>query len=198
MSEKISNFLLEAIRLKRMVRSGWIYTGVPKSAVESVADHSFMVAIVSLVLALKEKEKNASINVEKVLIMALLHDLAESVTQDIDRIVQNFAPNTFDEFKKEVDTNATKYVIGNLPKEQTKYLLEIHQEFLEGKSREALIVREADRLETLLQLHQYRQVGFSKEMFSDFFKSFEQEIEDYTIDLAKELAELYYGMSNDD
>jgi len=34
------SFLQETIRLKRIVRSGWVYSGVPLSEVESVADHS--------------------------------------------------------------------------------------------------------------------------------------------------------------
>ena len=56
-ADKILEFFEEAIRLKRMPRSGWIYSGIPLTDVESVADHSYMTTLVALILALQEKQK---------------------------------------------------------------------------------------------------------------------------------------------
>ena len=157
MTEDILSFLQEALRLKRMVRSGWIYSGVAKADTESVADHSYMITLLTLILALKEKEKGNNIDIEKSLVMAILHDLPESVSQDLDRRIRKYSPKKYDEFKNELEREALKHLFDNLPKKTSDYLFEIFQEFLEKKSPEARIVLEADRLETILQMNDYIQ-----------------------------------------
>jgi putative hydrolase of HD superfamily len=191
MIDNINDFLQNAIRLKKMVRSGWLYSGVSKTDVESVADHSYMVSLLSLIIALSKQEKGENINLEKVLIMALLHDLPESVSQDIDRRIRKFSPEKYDAFKKELDKNAFKSLINNLPKNMVDKLLPYYQELVEGKSQEALIVIEADRLEILLQLQQYLQTGLNQELFKEFFDAFNLEKDSYQIDLVKKLAKFY-------
>ncbi|NHJ49726.1 MAG: HD domain-containing protein [Asgard group archaeon] len=198
MTEKMVEFFQNTIRLKRMLRNGWVSSGVPPSAVESVADHSFMVAIISLILALADQEKNTKVDIEKVLIMALLHDLSESVTQDINRCVKKFSPDSYDNFKSDLDKNATSFLLEFLPTKQAEYLSDIHQEFVKRESKEAIIVHNADRLETLMQLQQYREIGLSKQMFSAFFDTFEQEINNYDNELVKALATQFFGLSNND
>jgi putative hydrolase of HD superfamily len=191
MIDNINDFLQNAIRLKKMVRSGWLYSGVSKTDVESVADHSYMVSLLSLIIALSKQEKGENINLEKVLIMALLHDLPESVSQDIDRRIRKFSPEKYDAFKKELDKNAFESLINNLPKNMVDKLLPYYQELSEGKSQEAKIVIEADRLEILLQLQQYLQTGLDQELFKEFYDAFNMEKDSYQIDLVKKLAKFY-------
>lgn len=182
------SFLQEAIRLKRIVRSGWIYSGVPLSDVESVADHSQFVTMITMLICFDEKAKGKEINLEKALIMAHIHDLSESVSQDINRCIRKFSPEKYDAFKHDLDKNAAKSLFEKLPKEQGKILQEYFAEFQEKKSIEARIVSEADRLETILQLNNYIRNGLSKEMFSDFFISFNKEVDNYEFSLVKKLA----------
>jgi len=182
------SFLQEAIRLKRIVRSGWIYSGVPLSDVESVADHSQFVTMITMLICFDEKAKGKEINLEKALIMAHIHDLSESVSQDINRCIRKFSPEKYDAFKHDLDKNAAKSLFAKLPKEQGKILQEYFAEFQEKKSIEARIVSEADRLETILQLNNYIRNGLSKEMFSDFFISFNKEVDNYEFSLVKKLA----------
>jgi putative hydrolase of HD superfamily len=191
MIDNINNFLHDAIRLKRMVRSGWLYSGVSKTDVESVADHSYMVSLLSLIIALSKQENGEKINLEKVLIMALLHDLPECVSQDIDRRIRKFSPEKYDAFKKELDVNAFESVINNLPKNFVDKLLPYYQELIEGKSQEAKIVIEADRLEVLIQLRQYRQTGLKQELFKEFYDVLNLEKDSYQIDLVRKLAKFY-------
>ncbi len=181
-------FLQEAIRLKRIVRSGWIYSGVPLSQVESVADHSQFVTMITMLICFDEKAKGKDINLEKALIMAHIHDLSESVSQDINRCIRKFAPEKFDAFKNDLDKNAANSLFEKLPKEQGEILQEYFAEFQDKKSIEARIVSEADRLETILQMKNYIQNGLSREMFSDFYISFNQEADNYEFSLVKKLA----------
>lgn len=73
-------------RLKELCRQGWIGK-VPKSEIESVADHSYGVALLALILVpienkLRDNEKK--LNKLTVLEKSLTHDLAESLFLDID------------------------------------------------------------------------------------------------------------------
>jgi len=188
MTEKILEFFGEALRLKRMPRSGWVYSGIPLTEVESVADHSYMVSLVALILAMQEKQKGKQIDLEKVLIMALTHDLPESVSQDIDRRVRKFSPKKYDDFKKDLDKNAMEKIMAILPNELSETVLEYFKEFMLGESPEAILVKEADRLETILQLNNYVKQGNNKANFSEFYTNFSEEADNYKTELAKKLA----------
>ncbi|MHA1213604.1 MAG: HD domain-containing protein [Candidatus Heimdallarchaeota archaeon] len=181
MYEQLLSFLQNALRLKRMVRSGWVYSGVPRADVESVADHSFMTTLVSLVIALEEQKNGNEIDIEKIMIMALLHDLSESVSQDVDRRIRKFSPKKFDEFKQELDEKATRYLLDMLPEYFTEKLQDYLNELHNGTSTEAKIVSEADRFEVILQLADYRRLGLP-------YDSLDEEVENYQFNIVKELA----------
>ncbi|NHJ32359.1 MAG: HD family hydrolase [Asgard group archaeon] len=176
---EVLSFLQEALRLKKMIRSGWIYSGVSKSDTESVADHSYMTTLLTLILTLKEKEKGNNVDIEKALTMAILHDLSESVSQDLDRRIRKFSPKKYDNFKTELDYEAIKFLLANLPEKTGNYLLSVYQELQSKKSLEAGIVKDADRLETILQMDDYIHRGYPKELFNEFIKNFSEEINDY-------------------
>src|SRR4051794_19563715 len=67
--------LAEALGLKSLTRAGWQRVGVPNP--ESVAAHSWGVAMAVLLRCPPELDR------ERVLIMAILHDLAEVRVGDI-------------------------------------------------------------------------------------------------------------------
>ncbi|MHA1655083.1 MAG: HD domain-containing protein [Candidatus Heimdallarchaeota archaeon] len=190
MSEEILSFCMEALRLKRMLRNGWVFSGVAAAEVESVADHSYMVSLLAMLIALHEQEKEKKIDLEKVLIMALIHDLSESVSQDIDRRIAKFAPEEFTAFKKKLDKQALAFLLEKLsPGMQTK-LSAIFEEYQQQQSPEARIVSEADRLETIFQLKEYIMLGKQRENFSEFYANFKEEKEKFQNPLVKELARL--------
>ncbi|KAA0001413.1 MAG: HD domain-containing protein [Thermoplasmata archaeon] len=67
---------IKAGKLKGIKRKGWLRIGIEK--VESVACHSYRVAFLAMLIG-----DALNLNVEKMLKMALLHDLAEATTGDI-------------------------------------------------------------------------------------------------------------------
>ena len=186
--ENLLSFLQESMRLKRMVRSGWIYSGVPPANVESVADHSQFVTLITMLICFDEQEKGKKVNLEKALIMATIHDLSESVSQDIDRRVRKFSPEKYDSFKEEMDRNALNSLLEKLPNFTGEKLQILFKEFQEKKTIEARIVREADRLETILQMNDYARNGFSEKIFGEFLINFKQEIKNFEFDLVKKIA----------
>ena len=81
--------LLELQRLKRLDRTGWVLRGLPPGA-ESVAAHSYGVALTAMLLADECAARGAGVDAERVLRLALLHDLQETRTGDMPRTVARY------------------------------------------------------------------------------------------------------------
>jgi putative hydrolase of HD superfamily len=140
--KNIANFLFEAGMLKRTPRSGFQFLG---SGAESVAEHIFRTTYVGY--ALGKIEKN--VNVEKLIKMCLFHDLPEARTGDLNYVNKKYV--TADEKKAAKDLADTLPFGGEL--------LEIINEYEEGKTAEALLARDADQLEMILALKEYKDIG---------------------------------------
>ncbi len=160
--------LLDAIQaLKIIPRSGWIHAGVRMAEVESVAEHSFGVAVVSLILSEKLKESGAQIDISKTLKMAILHDLSESLTFDISKRYLEFLGNRGHRIKREIENSANRKLLSHLPahfKKEASILLKEHEN---GKTLEAQTVTAADRIDMLLQLHTYHQQGYRSRILTE-------------------------------
>ena len=144
--------------LKQLYRQGWLQHGIEPKYCESVAEHSFCVALLGLFLA----EGYPELNVNKVVRMALIHDLGEIYAGDFtpkDRIDKNH--------KFQLEKQSVLQVFNKLPN-GSKWI-NLWEEYEQGKSAEAKFVRQLDRLEMLLQASVYEQQGQAD--LSDFFAS---------------------------
>jgi len=139
----ISEFFFQIAGLKKLPRSGWkIKLGLENS--ESVAEHSYMMAVMAMVLSdLK------TLNSEKVIKMSILHDWAESKIGD-------FMPDEIGYDKKsELENYAMTEILELLPEKiQSDYQI-IWNEFLKRDTPEARLVHELDKLEMALQAKIY-------------------------------------------
>src|ERR687893_497474 len=81
--------LLELQRLKRLDRTGWVLRGQPPGA-ESVAAHSYGVALTAMLLADEVRARGVELDVGRVLRIAVLHDLAEARTGDMPRTMAEY------------------------------------------------------------------------------------------------------------
>ena len=77
-NSKTHALLLEALSLKNLPRTGWILRGAPR---ESVAEHTYGVAMIALVLS--RMEKLPPKDEHALLRLALLHDLHEARIGDL-------------------------------------------------------------------------------------------------------------------
>src|SRR3954468_5444051 len=68
--------------LKALPRTGWLDRGINASLVESVADHSLSVAILAWAIALERAREGHELDPQRVLLLAVIHDLAESEAGD--------------------------------------------------------------------------------------------------------------------
>lgn len=139
--------LREALALKVLDRAGWKRVGV--AAPESVADHSYGVALAALVLAPPELDR------ARLLAMALLHDLAEVRIGDI--TPHDGVPR---EEKKRREAAAAAALFADHPG-----LLALWEEAEAGQSAEARFLKELDRLDMALQAEAYARLGFATAEF---------------------------------
>ena len=163
-----------ALRLKSVPRTGWLDRGVPPLQVESVADHSFGVALLAWACALQRHAEGASIDPERVLKLAIIHDLAEAETGDSPPYDPAAVPSEYDSetrrafletrHSRDPDRRAAKRadedavmraLIAALPGSTRLELGELWDELHLGTSSEARFVKQVDRLETFLQSRLY-------------------------------------------
>ncbi len=151
--DRLLDLLLEAALLKRVSRSGWALRGVPH--VESVAEHSFGVALVALALAdAGHSDLESPLDLEQVLIMALLHDLAEVRLTDLPATAARLIPP---EVKSRAERAALDELLAPLP--DRARLLALWQAFEDRSSPEGRLVRDADKLEMMVQCLRYERAG---------------------------------------
>lgn len=154
----VAALLDRANDLKRLPRMGWLLAGV--APVESVADHSFGVAFLSLLLAdvingAWEIEGLAGpLSVERTLRLALLHDLAESLLTDLPKRSSELIGSTA---KHAAEEEAMSTLLALLP-EGDDYLA-LWQEYDATSTPEASLVKDADKLEMVHQALCYEARG---------------------------------------
>jgi putative hydrolase of HD superfamily len=153
--DRLVDLLLESATLKRMPRTGWLVRGV--AHVESVAEHSFGVAFVVLALAdllSSEGEPEGGLDLEKALIMAVLHDLAEVRLTDLPVRATNLVSASA---KRRAAVSAMADLLAPLP--DAPRFCALWQEFEDQASPEGRLVRDADKLEMMIQCLRYEQAG---------------------------------------
>jgi putative hydrolase of HD superfamily len=131
--------------LKRVPRTGWLRAGIQHP--ESVAEHSLRAAMLAWMLAGLE-----GADPERTATLALFHDSQETRTTDLDHVGKRYLHATPSEQITADQTAA-------LPRPLAALLRGLVNEYEARSSREADCARDADKLEMLLQAHDYRQQG---------------------------------------
>ncbi len=126
-------------QLKRIGRTGWVRVGVAKP--ESVADHSYRVALMAMMLG-----DELGLDTGKLVRMALVHDLPEAVVGDI----TPGQMSTEEKEKRELEAMRDLAPEGDL--------LELFKEYLAQETPEAQTLRQLDKLEMAIQAREYESV----------------------------------------
>jgi len=142
--KKILDFFDQAEGLKSAIR----YSERKKVVRESVADHSWKLSLMVLVLA---EEFGLGINKEKALEIALIHDLAEAITGDIDYLLVAQGRVSLKD-KKIFEKKAMKKITSKLSGKAGRRIYSLWQEYERGATKEAQFVRAMDKLEALTHL----------------------------------------------
>ncbi len=160
---------LEINHLKQLYRQGWLRVGVSREQCESVADHIFGMAMLAWLLI--DGGAAPQVDRDKALRMVLAHELGEIYTGDI--IPADKVPP---EIKHQRERAALEQVAGRLPPGFD--FVELWEEFEAGESAEALLVRQADRLEMALQALVYEKQGLGGGEMDSFYRSAQRAVHD--------------------
>src|SRR5574338_12487 len=144
--------LIELQRLKRLDRTGWTLRGLPNGT-ESVAAHSFGVGVAAMLLADELIAHGVTVDVEKVLRMALLHDWAEVRVGDMPRIATAYFGA---EARKQAETRAFADIVAEL---KNDLYPKLYDDYEQRDSLEARVVKAADILDLLVQLLALERAG---------------------------------------
>jgi putative hydrolase of HD superfamily len=147
--------LIELQRLKGLERTGWMLRGIAQGA-ESVAAHSYGVAVAAMLLADEVLARGGNVDVERVLRIALLHDWAETRVGDLPRTASEY-------FGAEARKRAERAAFGDLVQGAGERVAarydELHEEYEERASMEARLVKAADIVDLLVQTLAFERAG---------------------------------------
>jgi putative hydrolases of HD superfamily len=147
--------------LKRVKRTGWLKKAGITSDRESVADHSFRMAIIALIIGFEMQ-----VDAAKLVRMCLIHDLAESATGD-----KMPEEKESSEAHRRTEDRVIRGILGQLPKRSRTVLEGDWNELFETSTPEAKLAWQIDKLEMLLQAEDYMRMGYDKKKLSEFTKT---------------------------
>ena len=175
------------LRLKLVPRSGWISYRISKHDIESVSSHSYSVAVIALTLSEMIRLRTRRVDLEKVLKMALLHDLSESLTFDISKAYLRYLGRRGSQLKTRLERKAISRILSGLGDERlVRTFGTTVEEYSSSKSLEARIVHCADALDLLFQIIEYERMGYSKTTLDPIWKETKSKLMGYRLALANE------------
>jgi putative hydrolase of HD superfamily len=138
----LSKLIFEAAMLKRTLRTGYAFLG---SGGESAAAHSFSTAFIALLLGKMTPEADT----ERLVLMALIHDLPEARTGDANAVHKLYIHRN--------EELAFRHAVADCP--FSKDLTALYLEFEKGESLEAKLARDADQIDMLVSLKEQLDCG---------------------------------------
>jgi putative hydrolase of HD superfamily len=159
---KIVNLFNEMGMLSLIPRSGFAFLG---SGHQSVAEHSFRVSLIAYVLARLSPQ---TLNIHKLVMMCLLHDLPEARIGDLNYVQKKYV---LPQLNIALDDIASGSFLG-------PEIVDLIKEFEQGTSLEAQLAHDADQLELLLVLKREGEIGNmrAKEWISNLLKRVQTEV----------------------
>lgn len=148
--------------LKDLKRTGWLDKGVRDP--ESVADHSFMLALLAYIYSRK-----LGLDTDKAVRMALLHDICEAYSGDIADRIRDEDQDVPDSGKKRLEEEGLRKLVSFLPEDFANEIFSLWEEFEKRESPEARLVKDLDKLEMCMQALVYSGRE-GKDKFLEFFE----------------------------
>jgi putative hydrolase of HD superfamily len=141
-----TRYLFEVGQLKLSKRTGWWQAGVPEP--ESIAEHTFRTAIIGYCLAVLEQA-----DPDLTAVLCLFHDVAEARIGDIPNVAKSYVSH-----RPELEIAADQ--VAGMPDALRESILGVVGLFEAQDSPEALLAKDADRLECVMQAREYEHQGY--------------------------------------
>lgn len=142
------DFFKIIFKLKQTPRTGWLLKGIPANESESIAEHMYRMAMISMVLPMGE-----GVSREKCIMIALVHDLAEAIVGDI---TPDCGIPSDEKHRREAA--ALVEMTQDLNPEIAQLIRDLWGEYESGSTEEARIVKQIDKFEFALQASEYEKI----------------------------------------
>lgn len=205
--KNLLEFFIDIGKLKKIPRTGWVLIGIKNP--ESIAEHIFHEAIMVWILA---KEKNSNLDINRIIKIALVHDICELYAGDItpyDEILPKNKkewPELFDKWpraskkvkirnflkKHKKERKGLDKIISNLPSSLKNEILNYWLDYELGLTKEGRFAKQVGKLNTLLQALEYGKET-KRRVYKAWWVGTKERVDDpYLIDLIKALEKKYH------
>lgn len=165
--------LLELLgTLKQMPRIGWLQCGVTIAGVEDVAQHSFEVSTITMLLADVVRKSGAKLNGDRAIRMAILHDWAEATVADFPYTALKYLSSS-DE-KRKMERRALEEMFRGVA--LSSDYLTLWDEYSQKSTTESKLVHAADLLSILVTAVKYRERGLRSKELDDLWNAVNEEL----------------------
>lgn len=194
----MQEFLERLNNLKRMPRSGWLFCNVSLSEVEDVAQHSFEVSAITLLLIDELERSGVKLDPQRALSMAILHDWAEASVTDFPYTALKYLGSRG--LKDRMEQRALEDNLRSIPS-GGRYL-KLWQEYSEKRTPEAKLVHAADYISMLVQAIKYKERGNNSKELHELWQAVHEDLKPYMAefkpvkDLVKEFDKRYSAISS--
>jgi len=146
-------------RLKTTPREGWRRRGVEHG--ESISDHMYRMSIISLLCP------DPSLNRDRCIKMALVHDMAESLVGDITPVD---GVNKDEKHSRELQTMEylTQTLLTPSNPQAAEEIMSLWREYEDGLTPEAIFVKDVDKFELLCQAVEYEKKSGGQRDLAEF------------------------------
>lgn len=142
-ASSLLDFMCLMGKLKHLKRTGWVRHNV--SAPECIADHMYRMGIMAMLFA------DSSLNKERMVKLALVHDMAEAIVGDI---TPHCGVTKDEKYRLEHEAMGTiRAMLAGLP--AADEFEELWLEYEKGETPEARVVGQIDKFDMYLQAHEY-------------------------------------------
>ena len=150
--KNIVNYIFEVSVLNKELHNGLKMIGV--SNPDSVAEHALRAAQIGYILTVLENKRNGTdLSPEKVASILVFHDNGETRIGDLHKIASRYIDST------EAEKNAFADQANQLPKEIGENLIKYFEEIEERNTKEGIIAKDADWLETAFMVKEHYDLG---------------------------------------
>ncbi|MBI3273700.1 MAG: HD domain-containing protein [Candidatus Colwellbacteria bacterium] len=134
------------------------FSSIPQQFQESVAEHSFYVAYFTSILIYFLKKEGVSVREDRALKIALIHDMEEKFSGDILTPFKYYSQELYQAIRK-VNRETVPLVFEHLPKPLAKNFIALWKEDVDRKTKEAQVVKVADKLSLLSKCREEMSLG---------------------------------------
>lgn len=164
MRQKKITDLLTFLHRSRALEEEERYHSSLRAHKNTVADHSWRLALMALVIG---RECKVQLDVNRAVDLALMHDLAEAKTGDIDAYDQAQKGKALLESKAAMEESAMREMTDDLP--FGDWIYSLWREFEDGKTAEAKFIKALDKIEGFLHIAEVGVAAYvPKEFHADY------------------------------